>query len=85
MGKVKGIIENLVTFWKKYITGSYDETPNWLLHAKTIGAKHLIVIWDSFEMEQFPRFIMPGDDPERVKRIYNQHPTTNVSKVIAIG
>lgn len=84
MGKVKGMIEDLVTFWKKYVTGSYDEAPNWLSRAKTMRASYLVTVWDSFEMEQFPVFIMPGDDPERIKRIYNQHPTTSVSKVMAV-
>ena len=84
MGKIRSVIEGLIIFWKKYITGSYDETPNWLLRGKAIGAAYLIVVWDSFDLEQFPVFVMPGDDLERVKRIYNQSPTTNVSKIIAI-
>lgn len=84
MKKVGVIFKRLSVLWQKYITGSYDETLDWLSRAKAIGATHLVVVWDSFETEQFPRFIMPGDNPERVKIIYNQHPTTSVSKVLVV-
>ncbi|MDP3143258.1 MAG: hypothetical protein Q8N14_04910 [Candidatus Omnitrophota bacterium] len=84
MGKMNGITRKLIVFWQKYITGSYDKTPDWLLLAKKKGATHLLEVWDSFEMEEFAFFVMPGDNLEKIKEKYNSHPTTRVSKVIPI-
>jgi len=81
---VKTIVKKIVVFWQKYVTESYDYMPDWLSHAKEVGASHLVTVWDSFEMEEFPVFIMSGDTPERIRRVYDHVSTTRVSRIIAV-
>ena len=39
-----------------------NEIRGWLDRAKERGATHMIVAIDTFEMSDFPVFVMPGDD-----------------------
>ena len=81
---MKTVAAMLVLFWRKYITESYDYTQDWLSHAKTNGASHVVVVWSGFEMEEFPVFVRRGDNPEKVREIYNQVPTARVSRILAV-
>lgn len=41
---------------------SRDEIRSWLERAKNLGATHMIVVCDTFDWEDYPVNVMPGED-----------------------
>ena len=53
------------------MTCSYDDITRWLTEAERKGATHLIVGLDPFDHDNFPIFVMPGEDAKaRYDKLY---------------
>ena len=53
------------------MTCSFDDITRWLDEAVHKGATHLIVGLDTFDHENFPVFVMPGESAmERYDKLY---------------
>ncbi len=49
-----------------------EDLRGWLLHAKQAGATHMIVVCDTFDYDDYPVNVMPGEDVvERVEHYEN--------------
>ncbi len=53
----------------------------WLEAAKTKGATHLVVVCDTFDYEDFPAHVMPGEDP---KERAEQERNTGMQRVMEV-
>lgn len=51
------------------MTASLSDIQGWANRAKSEGATHLIVVCDTYDHDNYPVFVMPG---ESVVRKYNQ-------------
>lgn len=49
------------------MAASRDEIANWFDRGITKGASHMIVVCDTFDWEDYPVFIMPGENPRDYK------------------
>jgi len=54
------------------------EIHGWLLRAKQQGASHLIVMCDTFDYEDYPVYVMPGEDPR------SKVPTGDMQQVMEV-
>ena len=53
---------------------SKEEIREWLLKGKELGASHVLIImdgWDLMNVEDYPLYILPGDN---LKEILNRYP-----------
>lgn len=48
------------------------EIREWLERGKTKGATHLLVVCDTYDHEDYPVFVMPGEDPQLKAQDYNR-------------
>jgi len=76
-------LKKLVILYQK-LTGVFDYTDEWVKWAREVGKTRVVVIWDSFELEEFACFC-DESDVERIVGAYNNHPTTNVSGVLLVA
>lgn len=58
-----------------------DEIREWLDRAKKKGATHMIVATDTFDWEDYPVFVMPGQDAQAE---VNARHGPNMSKVMEV-
>lgn len=42
-------------------------------HGEAVGASHMIVAFDSFDYENYPIYVMPGQDPKEHKPSNGDH------------
>ena len=42
-----------------------QEIKDWLSQARERGATHMIVMCDTYDWEDYPVFVMPGEDPRK--------------------
>ena len=40
-----------------------EDIKRWLGQARDLGASHMVVMCDTLDYEDYPIFVMPGDDP----------------------
>ena len=40
-----------------------DDLRGWTNIGRKIGATHVLVMYDGFLQETYPRYVMPGEDP----------------------
>ena len=63
------------------MTTTKEDIRRWVKEGKKSGATHLIVVCDTFEWEDYPVFIMKGEDfSEKVK----QYNGVNMQKIMEI-
>ena len=56
------------------MTCSFDDITQWLTEAEHKGATHLIVACDSFDHDNYPIFVMPGENvKERYDKVYGSN------------
>lgn len=58
-----------------------DDIKGWLDRAKQKGATHMIVACDTFDWEDYPVFVMPGED---VHKIAAQHDGPNMTRLMEV-
>ncbi len=60
---------------------SRDEIREWLARAQKANATHMIVVCDTYDHEDYPIDVMPGQD---VRQIYNQYNGPDMQRVMEI-
>ncbi len=60
------------------------EILGWLLDAKERGATHLIIATDTFDYEDYPVPVMPGEDVREKYEEQRNHDMTQVQEVYAL-
>ena len=58
-----------------------EDIREWLKEAKRQKATHLIVATDTFDWEDYPIYVLPGQD---VRKIYDEHNGPNMQKVMEV-
>lgn len=58
-----------------------EDIREWLKEAKRKKATHLIVATDTFDWEDYPIYVLPGQD---VRKIYDEHQGPNMQKVMEV-
>ena len=53
----------------------------WLEKGKANGATHVLVICDTYDYEDFPKFVMPDED---VREVYRANHGPNMQKVMEV-
>ncbi len=48
------------------MTATRQDIREWLETAQEEGASHLVVVHDTYDHDNFPLYIMPGQDPQEV-------------------
>lgn len=60
---------------------SRDEIREWLARARKANATHMIVVCDTYDHEDYPIDVMPGQD---VRQVYDQYNGPNMQRVMEI-
>lgn len=47
-----------------------NDVGRWTKQGRTIGATHLIVVCDEFDYTNYPVYVMPDDDVDKIKKLY---------------
>lgn len=47
-----------------------NEIKSWLEYGQAQGATHMIVVCDTFDYEDYPVYVKPGEDPRKVAEKY---------------
>lgn len=58
-----------------------DEIREWLERGKAQGATHMIVVCDTYDYEDYPVFVMPGED---VKAKHAEYNGQNMQRVMEV-
>lgn len=58
-----------------------QDIKRWLNEAKEMGATHVIVVCDTFDYEDYPVFVKPG---ENVMEKYAEHDGKNMEKIMEV-
>jgi hypothetical protein len=48
-----------------------EDIQGWLREAKERGATYLVVMCDTFDWEDYPVYVMPGEDPNELRKSAN--------------
>lgn len=59
-----------------------DDIIQWFHRGEEQGATHMIVVCDTFDYEDFPVFIKPGEDVKERENYYNS--PTRMSRVMEV-
>lgn len=57
----------------------------WVERGIEMGATHIISVCDTFSYEDYPIFVMPGEDPNRESRKYHNKNMQTVNEVIDLS
>jgi hypothetical protein len=58
-----------------------EDIRSWLERAKAKGATHMIVVCDTYDYEDYPVEVMPGQD---ARKVYNDHNGPNMTRAMEI-
>jgi len=58
-----------------------DRIRRWLLEGRQTGATNVIVVCDTFEYDDYPVFVMPGQNPRDVAKQYDN---VNMQKIMEV-
>jgi len=58
-----------------------DRIRAWLLEGRNAGATHMIVVCDTFEYDDYPVFVMPGQNPRDIAKEYDN---VNMQKIMEV-
>jgi len=58
-----------------------DDIRRWFEEAKRRGATHIVVACDTFSNEDYPVYVMPGED---VKKVEEEYQSKKMSKVMEV-
>lgn len=61
-----------------------QEIEQWKVEGQAKGATHLIVVCDSFDWDDYPVYVEPGQDAEEVRRRYDGKAMQRVMEVIKL-
>ncbi len=66
------------------MAASRQDVERWIQTARAQGATHVISVCDTFEWDDYPVYVMPGDDLEKVKAKYDGVNMQRINEVIPI-
>lgn len=58
-----------------------EEIRNWLHRAKSNGATHVIVVCDTFDHEDYPVEVKPGED---VRKMHNDYSKKDMQRIMEV-
>lgn len=64
---------------------SQNDIREWLQRGKDQGATHMVVVCDTFDWEDFPVYVMPGNNVRKVAEQYNGPNMTKLMEVYSIN
>lgn len=62
-----------------------EDVDAWIKDAKSMGAKHIISVCDTFDWDDYPVYVMPGEDLAERKKKYNGENMQRINEVITIN
>jgi hypothetical protein len=62
-----------------------EEIRKWFDVAASEGATHLLTIVDEFDWEDYPVFVMPGENVDRTIKLYDQVNMQRIMEVYRIS
>ncbi len=66
------------------MTASYEQVEEWKTRGKDMGATHIISVCDTFDWDDYPVFVMPGEDAKAKEREYRGKEMARVNEVIKL-
>lgn len=63
------------------MAASREDISGWFDRAKAKGATHMLVVCDTFDWDDYPVEVMPGQD---VRKIAEQHNGPNMTKLMEV-
>ncbi len=67
------------------MAASTEDIERWKERAKKIGATHIISVWDTFDNDDYPVYVMPEEDLEERKKKYDKVNMQRINEVFVIG
>lgn len=61
------------------------EIRGWLHEAKKAGATHMLVVCDTFDYEDYPVSVMPGESVQKMHDEYRDKPMSRVMEVYSMS
>ena len=61
-----------------------EDVQDWIDTAREMGAEHIISVCDTFDWDDYPVFVMPGEDLEAKIDEYRGKEMQQINEVIAI-
>lgn len=62
-----------------------EDVDRWIAAAKEKGAKHIISVCDTWDYDDYPVYVMPEDDLEKMKKKYDGVNMQKINEVITIN
>ncbi len=66
------------------MTASIQDVLGWIEEAREKGATHIISVCDTFDWDDYPVYIMPGDDLDKKVKHYREASMQQVNEIIEI-
>jgi len=66
------------------MAASGQDVDFWISQAKKQGATHIVSVCDTFDYSDYPVYVMPGENVDKIKRKYNGENMQRVNEVITI-
>lgn len=61
-----------------------EDVKRWVAEATRKGATHVVSVCDTFEYDDYPVYVMPGDDLEKIKAKYDGVNMQRINETITI-
>lgn len=62
-----------------------EDVDRWIATAKAKGETHIISVCDTFDYDDYPVYVLPGEDLEEKKKEYNQVNMQKINEVIVVS
>jgi len=61
------------------------DVDRWVEEGKAQGATHIVSMCDTFDWDDYPIFVMPGQDPERIRRANHGNNMQKCNEIIDLS
>lgn len=58
--------------------------PEWIQRALDEGASYIIVVCDTFDFDDYPVYVYPGQDPHKIANEYDQKSMQKVEELFSL-
>jgi hypothetical protein len=66
------------------MTATFDDVEGWKKRGKEMGASYIISVCDSFDYDDYPVYVMPGENLEEKKKGYDGTNMQRINEVITL-
>ena len=66
------------------MAASAEDVGRWVEDGRTRGATHLISVCDTFDWDDYPVYVMPGENLEDKKKEYDSKSMQKINEVIVL-